>query len=96
MFGERYAYDSEMCQSLHQLNIDAIKAGDPLSIGVLLDVFPFLFNFKFILSKTHKFLEETIKRTDDFFMQQIQQAKVLVTSINYMLASYSRWQQSKF
>ena len=76
MFGEKYNYDDEICQSLHQMNVDACKAMDPFSLGAILDVAPFLFNFKFLLKETHKQLEETARFTTEFAKERIQQAKV--------------------
>ena len=76
MFGEKYSYDDEVCRMLDKLNIDIHHACDPLNKGALIDLFPFLLNFKFVMSDVQQTLHKTVKNVDDFFMGKIKQAKV--------------------
>ena len=85
IFGEKYSYDDEICQSLHQMNVEVVKAVDPFSLGAILDVAPFLLNFKFLLKETHKHLEETARFTAEFTKERIQQAKVRTIRVIWFL-----------
>ena len=76
MFGEKYSFDDEICQSIHQMNTDIIKAMDPISVAAVLDFAPFLFRFKFLLRETHRHLEATEKSTAEFALNRIREAKV--------------------
>ena len=66
------------------MNEVAVAAIDPQSVGVLLDMFPILFKFKFLLRETHKQLDETIQLANDFVMGRIRQAKVNQCNVSWL------------
>ena len=61
---------------MHKMNGDLIQAAEPASPGIILDVFPILFNLKFLMSDIHKHLDETAKSCQQFFQRKIDEAKV--------------------
>ena len=85
MFGEKYSYDDEICQTMKKMNEDFLFACDPLNKGALIDLFPFLTNFKFILSDVQQTLRKTVKFMDEFVMGRINLAKVLLCIFNLLL-----------
>ncbi|XP_067941878.1 cytochrome P450 1A1-like [Watersipora subatra] len=75
MFGEKFAYDDEVCKKMHRMNTRQIEAGDPMSSAAILDAFPFLFNFKFLFADTHRKIEDAMKLVNEFTKSRLDQAK---------------------
>jgi len=76
MFGEKPDYKDADCQFLHDLNEEMIDAVDPFDNAAILDLFPFLFKFKFLFRSTHQKIEKLVQKLDHFFSQKISEAEV--------------------
>ncbi|XP_067942904.1 cytochrome P450 2B1-like [Watersipora subatra] len=75
MFGEKYSYDDELCHRMNRVNSQVIKTTDPFSNGVVFDVIPFLYDFKFLFKKERKKIESAKETFSNFIKTRIEEAK---------------------
>jgi len=76
LYGEQYSYDDPVCQKLHIMNKESIKAVNPVSLGHLLDCFPVLFWQNVILKETIAQIRNTKDFIDRVFYEKINEYKV--------------------
>lgn len=76
LFGEKYSFDDPVCHSMHNMNRAMVQCGDPKGDGSLLDIYPELFQFKFLFGKCHQLIQKTKDLQHEHVFKRIQDAKV--------------------
>jgi len=76
LYGEEYAYDDPVSQSISRMTTEVLKAIDVVSLGTLLDSFPVLFKQNIFLKETQKQIHQTRKFIDESLYKKIAEYKV--------------------
>jgi len=76
LYGEEYAYDDPVCQSISKMTAEVLKAIDPVSLGSLLDSFPVLFKQNIFLKETLRQIQQTQNYVNETLHNKIAEYKV--------------------
>jgi len=79
LYGEEYAYDDPVCQSISRMTREVLNAVNPVSLGSLLDSFPVLFKQNLFLKETQMQIQQARNVIDESLYQKIAEYKVSYT-----------------
>jgi len=65
LYGEEYAYDDQVSQSIIRMAREVLEAINPVSLGNLLDSFPVLFKQNFLLKEAQGQIKQTCNFMDE-------------------------------
>ncbi|KAF6034558.1 hypothetical protein EB796_007135 [Bugula neritina] len=75
LYGEEYAYDDPVSQSISRMTAEVLKAIDPASLGALLDSFPVLFKQNIFLKETLRQIQQTQNYVNETLHKKIAEYK---------------------
>ncbi|KAF6034560.1 hypothetical protein EB796_007137 [Bugula neritina] len=75
LYGEEYAYDDPVCQSISRMTREVLEAINPVSLGSLLDSFPVLLKQNFFLKGTQGQIKQTCNFIDESLYKKIAEYK---------------------
>ena len=77
LHGKKFASDDKKFEQLYTMMDRMLCSFHPTDNSPILDLYPFLFKFRYILfRKTAKYLDDTNSMIDDLIMEEINEAKV--------------------